>query len=248
MKKWIIYSFICINTSGLNASLLDSANYYFEKSDFRKATSFYEKELKTNTSIDLLRKYGKSLELSYQYEKSLKYYLSAKELSMQLKNDSMLFVLSADIADLYRTTGDHNRALMLYGKINIPSKYKALTARKYHRLAATYNEIGKIDTALFYSKQSIEMSKEISHLDYFNKSNNEIANIFEKKGALDSAFFYYKLACDFWKKDSNLRYYANGYYNLAHKTYLLRDFKYSNQMLMDNLQLIKGKKIGRAHV
>ncbi|MEZ4936719.1 MAG: sensor histidine kinase [Crocinitomicaceae bacterium] len=256
MKKglkylWFFGIFLCAWAQSSSAqSDLDSAKYYLELSEFDIAAHYYEKWLNQHQPgneeyINVMMNYAANVKLQTKYGESLKLYEEIKNGRFGDLNRRQEIAIRVGMGELFRTIDKVDRSLKELLSISLTQadlrKYPKECAAIYHRLAASYNQKGILDSAVYYSQASMKISRDHNLDNYMSISFNEIANIFEKNQMIDSAKFYYDQACAFWKEKGALRLYANAFFNRARVTYHEGKLDSARWLFEQNLKSVENR-------
>lgn len=131
----------------------------------------------------------------------------------------------------------------------IDSLKTLLNSQKELPLVNTLTELAweyenrNIDSALFYSKQSLNISKKIKSDEAFAASYNSLASCFDALGKLDSAIYYHQKSLDLKLKLNNKIGAANSYNNLGIVYDLSGDFDVSLQNYFKALNIFESENV-----
>ncbi len=131
------------------------------------------------------------------FKKTLDNYLSAYQLSKNLKNEELAFSISHEIGILKNRIGFHKEALHIYqNSLRYLSKNDNIKRRneKYRNvlfsLSVTHRKLGQIDSVSLYNKLGIKESiKNNDSISYYKFVLNEGINLYNKRdysAAIDS--------------------------------------------------------------
>lgn len=131
------------------------------------------------------------------------------------------------LAIIYNDQGLHNKALEIYNQILL------LTSREnYHRLAATFNNIGATykdlgNLKLCYTnyKKALQLLKDKNEYESESQFNNNLGGLFIELGNMDSALYYIQLGLQLAIKSNNNHRLSNSYESLGDYLYELKNYE-----------------------
>ncbi|MBI2259886.1 MAG: tetratricopeptide repeat protein [Flavobacteriia bacterium] len=186
--------------------------------------------------VNLLKK-SNELRLSGNDHEVFELITTAQKLCKFNHLDELYFISTIELADFHIMIGDYKKANETFKLISPKSNYGAKTHSKfYHRKAFYFNQINRLDSAVFFSNKALKIANENKLTDDKGTIYNELANIYEKQGDLKTALEYYNVACEVYK--NNLRYYANTHYNKARIFYKLGNYDKEIALLKENERAI----------
>lgn len=231
-------------------SSLDSAQYYLDRSEFKQARHYFQQwiddnEPGTEEYINVMMDFAMTLKLQTEYGKSLQLYLDILNGRYGDLNRRQEIAIRVGIGELYRSVNKIQRSVQILNSANLSEadlrKYPAASAAIFHRLSACYNQRNILDSAVYFSLRSMQISRENDLRNAMSISFNEIANIYEKQQMLDSAKYYYDQACNFWNEKGELRFYSNAFFNRARVTFHEGKLDSARILLEQNLNSIQEK-------
>lgn len=178
---------------------------------------------------------------------------NAISLAQKIGSEYLIKKANIQLLEFYRKTGDYKSIPALVKKLRkAPPTDEIILCRLYHRLAAYYNELNAVkggsnikylDTAIYYSNQSLALSKKNNLLDYQYTSYFELAHIYKLNSKLKSDIKsnnYIDSAIMTLNGKKELKYY-----NLLKlkSLLLLANKNYDSSIYYANLALGYGEKI-----
>ena len=100
-------------------------------------------------------------------------------------------------------------------KTIVPFKKDTSLVKIYNEISWEYKNSSILDSALFYAKKGLILSKEIKNQKLISDSYNSIGNVFEAKSNLDSAYFYQKKSLNIKLEIKDSIGIANSHNNLG---------------------------------
>ncbi len=215
----------CSSLSFAQDDLLNAAQIQVDSANYSKASKLYREWLSKNERsipmdsffLSVLIKHSSAELLCNEFDNAVLLNNKIQNASQQLKSKYFFYKAQIDRSEIERKLNKNvegkERLLNLVFDKKDSLLYLNLVCGKYDRLAAIFNELGDLDSALIFTKLTINISKQLNSKFTLGTAFNELGNIFEKKGEIDSAIFYYKSAETLLNNEKHLRFYLNVYYN-----------------------------------
>ncbi|GEO07895.1 hypothetical protein SAE01_03910 [Segetibacter aerophilus] len=169
-------------------------------------------------SLDLM---GAVLLRRGNLDQSLDYLLQSNSILSSLNDIHFLKINNRNIAGVYKSLNDYDRARGYYlSGLNIPLSGDS-TARSWllMDIGDLYLQMGKLDSALYYTKKSIDIISLLSDRvgnKYLPVALLTLGKILEKKGNVYEAQQKYRQAVEVGLKFHNLQAAAENYIAIAH--------------------------------
>ena len=210
--------------------------------EYEKSKSYFFKSLAIQLikpdSTQLARTYN-MLGVSYYYnqqnDSALYYYnLSKSHYSAPEEKAKP----NGNIASLYYTTGNHEKAIDIYNEnvqiFKATKNYNFLFNMLMH-LAKIHSDLGKHEQAIVYINETLDYAEK-----YGNTSNLPLiyqlrSHIFEKKGAYKEALSYYKTHKHYYDSIFNVE-------NARKITALELNYQFQKEIQADSLQFVNEKR------
>lgn len=158
------------------------------------ATRFDNKEGIMNAHNNL----GLASYYSNEYEAALKHYQLARDLAIQLKNNSKLAVALNNIGLVYDDKADYNNALSYYLQslklVEGTGESKYQLASTLNNIALIYQSQGKYDKALEFHERALNIKREIGNKKGEGSSLHNIGLVYKLKGDYQKSLDYYDQA------------------------------------------------------
>lgn len=211
--------------------LYDAGRHYIDK-DLHKSESFFlkSKNLIKNDKNPIYGKLYSKLGIVERrkgnFDKSLRYQISAKEF-YESRNDSLkLFIVYQQIANIYRYLKNFSKVRENYmHAYEIAKKLnkKDLLAESYHSfgfyfledymLNSTTNNLYKLDSSLCYFNKSITTHKSVKNYKKINRAISNKSRVYDYYKSYNKAIQIRNEALIYYKKENNLLLLSSIYYN-----------------------------------
>lgn len=201
-------------------SIIDSAKYFDNFSDFEQAEKHYEKGINrgiTNDSIfiETLISLARVKRINQKYPEGINLLEQARHWSDSIGNLYLKLKTEIQIGDYYRAINALETSYNFFNnlKSNQLENFPKLLNQYYHRKAAVYNEISKMipeDStdyeAIILSKKALSIARKYKWTAPMATSYNEISHIFKDLNKLEMASTYCDSARSIFLKESKLDY------------------------------------------
>ncbi len=209
---------------------------YQKRSNYKKADSLFE------ISIQLLKKYndfsvlagaynnyGLSKSDQHNYKTAIKYYLKAAHLADSLKESDLAINPFVNIGIIYYYQGNVRKALDYHIKaLKMFEKYDRTQIGSYattlRNIGGFYSILKNPDSALHYTQQSLEVSKEINDRRGISVAYQNLGEIIAPKD-LKKGEQYLKKSLQLKKELKNLRGISYASVNLAQLYVRLEEYE-----------------------
>jgi tetratricopeptide (TPR) repeat protein len=159
-------------------------------------------------SYEIIGEYDSALENALTAIKIFRETENKRMISMTLNEIGLIFLSNTDPASLQKAV--HYFHLFLNGVL--PLKDTMEIAGAYSNIGLAYTYLDLYDSALFYTREALELRKKINHKLTTGISYGNIAFIYSNTGVYDSVIYYNNLALDIYNKENYL-YGINEIYN-----------------------------------
>ncbi|MCL2290079.1 MAG: tetratricopeptide repeat protein [Bacteroidetes bacterium] len=203
--------------------LLDTADYYHNKNSIDTALVCYS--LLINTSVKdtdieqqkrIIEALNKTANIYYylcDYRTAYELYIKALILCEKANYEPYKLRIYNNIGNIYSTFNKYDMAKLYYSNALHLCRDSVGMVILLNNLGAAELESGKIDSAFYYLKESLNISKKLN--DKHSGILNNMALLYEKKQRYDSAFYYYQLSLNEAKKNGNIEDEAGTLANLG---------------------------------
>jgi signal transduction histidine kinase len=236
-------------------TLFTRANKLEDQAEYAAAHHIYDSILAVSIKINdelsvayFTRLKGRAYLLANQYDSARHYAEKARELSISIRNDSILGLAFLNIASINRLQGAMDTALVYYNKAL--KKFRDINdtvneADALHGLTVYYEFTGDYDKAIEAGLKSNYLFKKLKKTKNYIQSLNDLANIYETLDWLDTALNCYQLVYKL-SLENNMPGTANTamnnmavvYYNQGKieesKNYLLKAIAYNDSINNEN--------------
>ena len=165
-------------------SMIILGNYYYRKSDYKKAMEFAQPAKETSEDLNLELELANSLSLIGKiytelgdYDNSSQYFFRSLKLFEKCKDEVGISYTLGCIGNDFYNHQDYDKALRYFNKsLSIAEriKYQPEIKRQYNNMAAAFSVLKKYDTAIVFFQKALDINIEIG--DKFGQGIN-IMNI-----------------------------------------------------------------------
>lgn len=215
----------------LNRSLYTEAlNYYLQSKD-----SVFK--LNDSSKIEWLIEYSNIATSAFKSDLAFESLQQSIELSDKSNLKQLNIKSKIQLIELFRNVRFYDNSLEIIKELeaSLPIMKPYDLSRFYHRSAAVYNELQYLDndnlyldTAIFYSMQSLKISERENFKNHRATSYNELGNIYERLGDSLNSINYYDKSINLWKDESKFNY-ANAIKNKG--SFFLRNQNYDSAIV-----------------
>lgn len=189
------------NVSGLGRTNIQISNVLIRQKEYVKALAFLEKALPQIIQggnkihlLVLLKNKGIAFKGIKQFDKALDFYNQALKIAQSINHKKRVCALQSLMGDLYYEQKQYQKAVdfqKIAFKNYSKSDYKDKTCTSIG-LANSFFKLNKLDTATYYAKEAILLSKKAMRLDLEKDAVEVLAVIAEQKKDSAKGFAYYK--------------------------------------------------------
>ena len=207
-----------------SSQLFDTANYYFSKNSNDTALIYYSwlintsaKETDFEQQKRIIGALSNAAAIYYymsDYRSAYEFLIRALLLCEKTDYEPLQSVIYSNIGNIYYSFNKYDMATLYYSKALNLCKDSLDMIVILNNLGAGATENDNIDSAFYYLRKSLEMSK--LH-DNFNlhATLNSFALLYQKETKYDSAFYYFRLSLDEARKNNKIEKEAQNLSDLS---------------------------------
>lgn len=165
---------------------------------------------------------GQGYRLAGNYVKALECHQRAINLAVQTGNDLLLRFAQNQMANIYKDRQENEKALSLYraaGGITEKNKDHFTNWWAPMNMAAVYLNMGKLDSALYYSSKAIDLYPEDANRPNLIYLYSNLGTVYSKKNEPAKARKYFSEALALAEKFNSPRFNNSTYIDLAEHFY-----------------------------
>jgi len=229
------------------AKLLIEAGDHFYTQQLSKAEYFYnqaylrlnEEQIKEKGHID--EKLGLLYRRLGEFDKSYEHSVKAEKSYRTLNDTTKIAGVILDIGHLYRYLKDPIKEIKNYreGLNLLKNNNDTLLAKGLNLIGGYYLRTKKLDSALYYYGNSLELFKKLKSEKFISQVNNNISLTYSKQKKHRKAIEIRLDNLNYAKKYNNKMSLAIGYYNLSFSHLKLKEFDTSLKYIDSSLIIAK---------
>ncbi len=233
------------DSSKLGVAYTSIANTENISSNFQTSIELFEKALSYFTQDDKDNYYATLMNMSTAYsglnefQKALSSLLITKEYFLKTNDHNRLGIIENNLGEIYRRNiQDFNKARAHY-RWAVVANQKANNlpglAKNYHNISAAFLDENKTDSAIYYTRKSIEIKEQIGDEGGMASANYLMGSTFARLGQYSKAIEYHNLSMEQCKRNGLQQGIFYNLISLGEAYFSLGDFAKSEDMLRQSL-------------
>ena len=173
---------------------------------------------------------------------AMSYLLRSNQIFKTYGNKNQQARASISLGELYRKIGEYENAMRVLRRSLVSTDSMTYNrARCLNRMAAVFSETGQLDSSLYYSNQSLKISRFIGDPDLIATSENEIGYALRQRDQFDKALIHFFKADSLWRSAGMYRYATNPLHHIAVVYRSIGQFDKALEITREACRLVKDK-------
>lgn len=219
------------------------SNYPKAYYELKKAARWIKTMNQPTLLAELFLDLSSSLSAVDRNGKALSFLLDANATTDSSQNKEQYLEAKISLGEMYRKIQEYDKSMQTLKDVSHhTAQHTFHQARCLNRIAAVFSETGQLDSALYYSRQSLALAESINHADLIATAENEIGYVYRVQRKLKKSLPHFQRADSLWRSVGMLRYAVNAMHHISIVYGTIGALEKSLTVTHKALELIEGKR------